>query len=335
MKEAMFYENIGDKTVRCYLCPHYCKIVQGKRGFCGVRENQNGILYSLVYGKAVAVHVDPIEKKPLFHFYPKSRAFSVATVGCNLRCLNCQNAEISQVGSEKYFRIIGRDMPPEELVKGAETERCQSIAYTYTEPTIFFEYAYDTAILANKKGIKNIFVTNGYITREALETIRPYLDAANIDLKSFREDFYKKITKGSLKPVLDCIEWCFHQGIFIEITTLIIPGSNDSEEELRDIATFISKMSRDIPWHISRFHPSYKLLHLSPTPVDTIYKAIEIGKSKGLRYIYAGNVPGNEFENTFCPHCNKIVIKRFGFTSKTYLNNNNCQYCNQKLAIQV
>jgi len=226
-------------------------------------------------------------------------------------------------------------MPPEELVKGAETERCQSIAYTYTEPTIFFEYAYDTAILANKKGIKNIFVTNGYITREALETIRPYLDAANIDLKSFREDFYKKITKGSLKPVLDCIEWCFHQGIFIEITTLIIPGSNDSEEELRDIATFISKMSRDIPWHISRFHPSYKLLHLSPTPVDTIYKAIEIGKSKGLRYIYAGNVPGNEFENTFCPHCNKIVIKRFGFTSKTYLNNNNCQYCNQKLAIQV
>ena len=335
MKEAMFYEDIGDKKVRCSLCPHDCRIAPGQRGFCGVRENRDGKLYSLVYGKAIAVHVDPIEKKPLYHFYPGSLAASVATLGCNLRCLNCQNSEISQLGLRRGLRIAGQDFSPEEVVRYAERQGCQHISYTYTEPTIFFEYAYDTAILAHKKGIKNNFVTNGYITKEPLETIQPYLDAANIDLKSFRDDFYRKVTRGRLQPVLDSIEWMFHHGIFIEITTLLIPGMNDSEEEMRDIARFISQMSRDIPWHVSRFHPSFKLLDISPTPADTIHKAIEIGKSEGLRYIYAGNVPGDRYENTFCPHCGKVVIKRFGFSSKTYLDNSSCQYCKAKLPIRV
>jgi pyruvate formate lyase activating enzyme len=258
----------------------------------------------------------------------------VATVGCNFKCLFCQNCDISQV-SPKSNRIAGRNIPPDDLVQAAKTNGCQSISYTYTEPTIFLEYAYDTAVLAHQNGIKNNFVTNGFITKEAQEFIAPYLDAVNVDLKSFREDFYKKICRGSLKPVLDAIERYVSRGILTEITTLLIPGENDSEEEIRDIARFISRLSRDIPWHISRFHPQYKMNGKSATPVDTIYKAIEIGKSEGLRFIYAGNIPGNRYENTICPECHEIVIKRFGFSSTSYLKENSCRYCGNKLPLIV
>ena len=243
MKEAMFYEKLDDKMVKCNLCSHRCsRIADSKRGICGVRENRDGKLYSLVYGRVAARSVDPIEKKPLFHFLPGSRSYSIATVGCNLRCRNCQNYDISQLPKERGI-IVGQNVSPEEIVSAAKRNSCESIAYTYSEPTIFFEYAYDTAKLASKEGIKNVFVTNGYITPEALKEISPYLDAANIDLKSFSDDFYRKNCGARLKPVLDSIKLYKSLGIWTEITTLIIPSLNDSEEELRKIAEFIKKGS--------------------------------------------------------------------------------------------
>lgn len=335
MKEAMFYEKAENKKVKCYLCPQYCTIAPGKRGFCGVRENISGVLYSLVYGKTAALSIEPIEKKPLFHYYPGSLSLSFSTVGCNLKCLNCQNYQISQVNQKKDEKIAGKEILPKNLIEAAKTNGCQSISYTYTEPTVYFEYAYDTAVLARKEGIKNIFVTNGFITKEAMETIQPYLDAANIDLKSSREEYYRNIAKGSLKPVLEAIQYYFSHGVFIEVTTLIIPGENDSEEDLKGIAKFLSRLSKDIPWHISRFHPTYKMLDKKPTPVATIHKAIEIGKSEGLRYIYAGNVPGDNHENTFCPHCDHIAIKRYGFSSTSYLKGNLCGNCGKEIAVVV
>jgi len=251
-----------------------------KRGICAVRENRSETLYSLVYGKAVARAVDPIEKKPLFHFLPGSRAYSIATAGCNFRCGNCQNFEISQMPKDRKI-ILGQDVSPEEIVMAAKRNNCESIAYTYTEPTIFFEYAYDTAKLARKEGIKNVFVTNGYITEEALVEIKPYLDAANIDLKSFSDDFYRKNCGARLKPVLDSIKLHKSFGIWIEITTLIIPTLNDSEEELRKIAEFIKEVGEETPWHISQFYPTYEFIDLPRTPVATLRRAREIGLEVG------------------------------------------------------
>ena len=246
MREAMFYERLEGNLVKCNLCSHRCRIPESKRGVCGVRENRDGTLYSLVYGRAVAQAVDPIEKKPLFHFYPGSRIFSIATVGCNFRCLNCQNYDISQMPRE-YGSIIGESLSPEEVVEKAKRYGCRSIAYTYTEPTVFFEYAYETAKLASKEGIKNVFVTNGYITEEALRELAPYLDAANIDLKGFSEEFYRKVCGASLEPVLESIKLHRELGIWVEVTTLIIPTLNDSEEVLKGIAEFISGVGEDIP----------------------------------------------------------------------------------------
>ena len=332
MKEAMFYEKLEDKLVNCNLCSHRCrKIADSKRGICGVRENRGGKLYSLVYGRVVARSVDPIEKKPLFQFLPGSTSYSIATVGCNFRCGNCQNFDISQLPKERKV-IVRPETSPEEIVLAAKRNNCKSIAYTYSEPTIFFEYALDVAKLAKKEGLKNVFVTNGYITKEALKEIAPYLDAANIDLKSFSDNFYKNNCGSRLKPVLDSIKLHKNLGIWTEITTLIIPTLNDSEEELQKIAEFIKEVGEDTPWHITQFHPMYKLPDLPRTPVATLRKARQIGLEAGLRYVYEGNVLGENGENTYCPNCGKTLIQRFGYSiQENKIKDSKCTYCGAKI----
>ncbi len=309
--EAMFYEQIEDKKVRCFLCMHHCKISDGRRGICGVRENKGGKLYSLVYGRIVSTNIDPIEKKPLFHFYPASRSFSIATVGCNFRCLHCQNYDISQY-PKKGHDIIGEEFTPEQIVGAAERTGCKSISYTYTEPTIFFEFAYDCARLAHERGIKNVFVSNGYTSPEATRTIAPFLDGNNIDLKG-DDEFYKKVCGARLQPVMDTIRLMKSLGVWVEVTTLIIPSHNDSEEILENIIDFIISVDPAIPWHVTQFYPTYKMLDQPRTPIETLRKARELGLRKGLKYVYEGNVPGAGNENTFCPNCGKLLIERYGF----------------------
>ena len=314
MHEAMFYQRMEDGAVVCNLCSHHCHVAPGRRGLCGVRENRDGRLGSLVYGRLVAAHVDPIEKKPLFHFLPGSRSYSVAAAGCNFRCYYCQNYSISQP-SFPGGNIAGENLSPEEIVSRALSAGCRSIAYTYTEPTVFFEYAHDTAVLAHRAGIRNVFVTNGYISSEALAFIRPYLDAANIDLKGYTEKFYREIVGARLSGVLDCIREYKSLGIWIELTTLVIPGLNDSDEELTSIARFIAdELGVETPWHVSRFHPTYRLTDRPITPVATLRRARRIGIEAGLRYVYEGNVPGEGGENTYCPGCREPLITRNGFS---------------------
>jgi len=331
MQEAMFYKKLEEEKVRCNLCPHFCQIANGKRGICRVRENRKGILYSLVYGKVVSSAIDPIEKKPLYHFYPGSNAFSLATAGCNFRCLNCQNNSISQLPRERK-EIPGEELSPQSIVLQAKRYNCPIIAYTYTEPTIFFEYAYDTSKLAQKEGIKNVFVTNGYISEEALRKISPYLDAANVDLKSFSEDFYKKICGGHLEPVLNTLKLMKKLGIWLEVTTLIIPTLNDSEKELKKIAEFIVNLGKEVPWHISRFYPTYRLNKLPPTPLELIYRGREIGLRAGLRYVYTGNIPGDKGENTYCYRCGKLLIQRYGYRIEKFdIEEGRCKYCQTEI----
>jgi pyruvate formate lyase activating enzyme len=325
-KEAMFYDKLEGNLVHCHLCSHHCKINEGKRGICSVRENIKGVLYSLVYGKLIASAVDPIEKKPLFHFLPGSQAYSIATVGCNFRCLNCQNYDISQMPKPQK-PIYGENVSPEEIVNAAKRYHCESIAYTYTEPTIFFEYAYDIAKLAKKEGTKNVFVSNGYITEEALRVIAPYLDANNIDLKSFSDEFYRKVCGARLEPILDAIRLHEKLGIWIEITTLVIPSLNDSEENFRKIATFIKDLDENIPWHVSGFYPAYRLLDLPSTPAATLDNARRIGLEVGLKHVYVGNVPGKG-ENTYCPSCGKLLVERYGFAvTQCAVKDSRCPYC--------
>ncbi len=331
MKEARFYENIGDNTVRCHLCAHLCKIVDGRRGICGVRENRGGRLFTHVYGRVISRNIDPIEKKPLFHFYPGTRSYSIATVGCNFRCLHCQNYEISQMPKERGL-ILGEDVNPEEIVRDALNHKSSSISYTYTEPTIFMEYAYDISKLAVASGLKNVFVTNGYMTKEALLEINPFLHAANVDIKSFREDFYKRVCGAKLSPVLDSITLMKEIGIWVEATTLIIPTQNDSEEELRDIARWIYKTSPSIPWHISAFYPAYKMTNLPRTPVSVVERAREIGLEEGLRYVYTGNIPGDPGESTYCYKCGNMLIERYGFyIRENRIKDSTCPYCNVEI----
>jgi len=332
-REAMLYEKLDRQRVACKLCAHRCVLNEGQFGLCGVRQNVGGVLYTHVYEEAIAAHVDPIEKKPFFHFLPGSKSLSIATVGCNFRCPFCQNWEISQSRpSDGKSGLRSTRLPVKEVVRQALLNDCQSVSYTYTEPTIFFEYAYDTARLAKESGLRNNFVTNGFMTGEALETIKPYLDAANVDLKFFREESYQKICKARLQPVLESISKMRELGIWVEVTTLVIPGLNDSEEELRDIARFLASVDRDIPWHLSRFHPDYEYLDKQATPVATLRKAREIGKSEGLRYIYLGNVWG-EGEDTHCPNCGQLLISREGFWVKSNLiKDGHCAKCGYKIA---
>ena len=332
MKEALFFEREGNDRVRCGLCRFRCLIGEGARGICGVRENRGGTLYSLVYGKLCAEQVDPIEKKPLFHVMPGSTSYSIATVGCNFHCRHCQNYAISQV--ERDAPIRGAEQTPEEIVQRARVNNCRSISYTYTEPTIFYEFAYDTARLSHEAGLINIFVTNGYISKEALAMIAPYLDAANIDLKGFSGGFYRDIVHARLSEVLDSIIEYRKQGIWIELTTLIIPGLNDSAAELQNIASFIvANLGVDTPWHVTRFYPTYKLTNSPRTPVDTLRKARDIGRAAGLHYVYEGNVPGEGGENTWCPSCSTLLIERSGFAIvMNRVRNGTCPACGTDIA---
>jgi pyruvate formate lyase activating enzyme len=333
MREASFWEKEDDGRIRCGLCRFACRIAPGRRGRCGVRENRDGTLYTLVYGKSVAEHVDPIEKKPLFHFYPGSRSYSVATVGCNFRCLHCQNSEISQWPHERPG-IPGADRPPGAIVAAARETRCLSIAYTYTEPTIYFEYAYDTAVLAAQAGVKNVFVTNGYTTTAALEAVAPYLDAANVDLKGFSEDFYREVTGASLAGVLACLQDYRRLGIWLEVTTLIIPGLNDDPGELRQLAGFVAdRLGREVPWHVSAFHPSYRMLDRPPTPAATLQRAVAIGREAGLLHVYPGNLAIAGGEDTLCPQCGATVIRRRGFQLlEQAVERGRCQQCDTAIA---
>jgi pyruvate formate lyase activating enzyme len=332
MIEARLYEKKEDKKVRCFLCHHHCLIKEGQRGICWVRENREGILYSLVYGKPIAAHVDPIEKKPLFHFLPGSFSFSLATSGCNFHCLFCQNADISQAREQKIIR--GENRTPEEMVAAALKSGCQSLSYTYTEPTVFFEYAQDISRLASERGLKNVFVTNGYMTGEALEAIQPHLHAANVDLKAFQDEFYRTQCGAKLAPVLESLRTMKKMGIWVEITTLIIPGLNDSSEELKALAQFIAgDLGAETPWHISRFHPDYRLTNLPLTPLKTLEQAREIGKSAGLHYVYTGNVPGDRGEKTYCHQCGELLLDRYGFSiTRNNLIRGKCPRCQIPLA---
>ena len=309
MKKALFFQSLEHKKVQCRLCPHQCIIHLEKTGMCRVRKNIDGILYSLVYGKPVARSIDPIEKKPLFHFYPGSKSYSIATVGCNMKCKHCQNYDISQstidVSADRF-------VSPEEIVQSAVASHSKTIAYTYTEPTIYYEYAYDICKIAHDRNIKNVFVTNGYITKDALHHIAPLLDGANIDLKSMSDDFYTSVCGAHLKPVLDTIQRYHEHKIWIEITTLIIPGYNDNEDELKQIAEFIYHLDADIPWHVTGFHPTYKLTDAPSTKPSILEQAVDIGKKAGLTYIYQGNIL--QGEDTICPSCGTLLIKRRGFT---------------------
>jgi len=338
MKEALLYEKLEDGRVRCQLCAHRCLIAEGKRGICRVRENRDGALYSLVYGQVIAQGVDPIEKKPLFHFHPGSTALSVATVGCNFRCTFCQNAEISQMPRD-LGRVQGRQVAPEAIVTAAKRYQCRSIAYTYTEPTIFFEYSHDIARLAHQEGIANVYVTNGYMTAEMLGMFTssgepPLLDAANVDLKAFRDQFYRRQCGATLQPVLDSLLMMKEREVWLEVTTLVIPGLNDSDQELGDISRFIAQeLGEDTPWHVSRFHPTYKLTDLPSTSVSTLHRAREIGLEEGLRYVYEGNVPGGGGENTICPTCGQVVIRRVGYSIlENSARGGVCAHCGAEIA---
>ena len=328
MKEASWYEKRADKKVCCRLCPHNCLIAVGRTGICGVRKNDDGVLWSLVYDKIIAEHIDPIEKKPLYHFHPGSRSYSIATAGCNLTCRHCQNAEISQMHRHSGGTIIGQERAPDAIVSAAIQSRCATIAYTYTEPAIYYELAFDTAKLATEKGLKNVFVSNGYINHEPLVAISPYLHAANIDLKGFSDIFYHEVCGATLQPVLDTIKLYKKLGIWIEITTLIIPGVNDARDMLESIAGFIANVGVEIPWHVTAFHPTYLMTDKPRTPVHTLLLARDIGLSAGLRYVYTGNIVGGEGENTSCPVCGAIVIQRVGFSiTNNSLKDGKCGQC--------
>ena len=311
MKEALLYEQLADRKVKCNLCAHRCTIVEGGVGICHVRENVDGVLYTHAYGRTIAQHVDPIEKKPLPHFYPGSTAYSIAAPGCNFRCRWCQNADISQAPRTQHL-LLGEQASPEQIVAAAQRAGCRSIAYTYTEPTIFFEYSYDTARVARDAGLANVYVTNGYMTVEMLDTMHPHLDAANVDLKGFRDEVYRRYAGARLQPVLDSLKKIKLLGIWVEVTTLIIPGINDDTQELQDAARFVAdELGRETPWHLSRFTPAYEMAGVPPTPIATLLQAQEIGREAGLRYVYVGNVPGEA--NTVCHLCGHLLVRRRGY----------------------
>lgn len=335
MKEALLYEKLDDQRVRCNLCAHRCVIGPGRKGVCMVRENRDGTLYTLVYGIPLSQAVDPVEKKPLFHFYPGSTAFSIATAGCNFRCDFCQNADISQMPRDRG-QILGRQSTPEQVVRAAQQYGSRSIAYTYTEPTIFFEYSYDIARIAHQVGIASVYVTNGYMTREMLELFQgvgsdhePWLEAANVDLKAFRDETYKRICGARLQPVLDSLKKMKELDIWVEVTTLVVPDLNDSDAELGEIAQFIAReLGVETPWHVSRFHPDYKMYDRGPTPSTTLRRAYELGREAGLRYVYVGNLPGARLEDTICPSCDQVVIGRWGFqVRQRNIRAGRCAFC--------
>ncbi|MDD2697081.1 MAG: AmmeMemoRadiSam system radical SAM enzyme [Candidatus Pacebacteria bacterium] len=333
MKEVYLYKKLENKKAQCQTCAQNCLILPDNRGICGVRENKNGKLFALNYGKVIALNIDPIEKKPFFHFLPGTHSLSIATVGCNFRCLNCQNWDISQ-GFKGKKEIPGENLSPKEIVALALKNKLPSISYTYTEPVIFLEYALDTMKLARKEGIKNGWVSNGFLSPESAKLILPFLDAIRIDIKSFSDEFYQKVCGARLQPVLDTAKMMKKSGVWVEIITLAIPTLSDSEEMFRDIAEFIYKeLCPETPWHVTQFSGaiSWKLQDLPETPVETLKKAYEIGKSVGLKYVYTGNVPGIPSEDTFCPKCNTLVIDRTGYSISRHDKQGKCPKCGESL----
>ena len=349
MMECYLYKKLKDKKIQCQTCSHYCiidpstnsgstlskteRVDNGERGKCYVKENENGKLYSLVYGKPCAVNIDPIEKKPFYHFLPGTQSLSVATVGCNFACHSCQNWSISQ-GPKIFKKIKGEKIPPQKIVEITQKNKLPSISYTYTEPTVFLEYALDIMKLAKKAGLKNAWVTNGFLSKETFNLIVPYLDAANVDLKSFDDKFYQKYCGGRLQPVLDTLKRMKKKGVWVEVTTLVIPTLNDSDEIFKNIAEFISgELDKETPWHISQFSGaiSWKLQNIPETPVETLKKAWQIGKEAGLKYVYTGNVPDLSSEDTLCPKCDAKMIDRDGYSITRHDKNGQCSQCNEDL----
>jgi len=353
--EARHWQPLEGGRVLCTLCPHDCRIGPGGRGACAVRYNEDGRLYTLVYDKVVARHLDPIEKKPLFHFLPGSTAYSIGTVGCNLRCAFCQNWEIAQWPKEHLAKggaaaadahepicpplasleraIPGERVTPESIVAAALKSGARTIAYTYTEPTIFYELACDTAALARKRGLKNVFVSNGFIGEAAQRELATVLDAVNVDLKAFREETYRRVSRARLEPVLEAIARYRELGVWVEVTTLVVPGMNDSDEELHSIAGFLAAVGADVPWHVSQFHPAYRMLDAPVTPVERLRRAVEIGRAAGLRYVYEGNVPGEKGENTCCHACGALLVERYGFyVRRNAIRDGACPKCRAKVA---
>ncbi len=334
LHEAILYEEIENGKVRCNLCGRRCIINDGNKGFCSVRKNEGGKLYSLVHGKAISACADPIGKKPLAHFHPGSLVMSIATVGCNFRCQFCDNWIISQ---DK--EIKGRDFPPEEVVRAARENDCQGISYTYTEPTVFFEYAYDTAKLAHQVGFFNTFVTNGYMTPESIRKIAPYLDAATVDFKGGGEpEFYRDFSAvTSVKPIYECLTEMKRNEIHIEITNLVVPKKGDSKQAIKQLAAWIKDaLGKDTPFHLLRFHPDYQLTTIPSTSVETLEKAYDTVKETGLNYVYIGNLPGHPYENTYCPNCNELVIKRFSYeiTKWNLTKDMRCPACSHQIPIK-
>ncbi len=342
MKECEVYRNLKDGIVQCLACHHFCTVRPGESGKCGIRRNFRGKLYLAVYGKAAAVHIDPIEKKPLYHFLPGEGILSIGTVGCNFRCQFCQNWEISQLREFNVDPItgetdtfIGYDWPPEKLVETAERYGVRLLAYTYNEPTVWIEYAHDTAYLAVRKGFRNVFVSSGFETHHSWKYMEGLLHGINIDLKGFTEKFYRDITGTRLKPVLENIEYLGSRiwpSIWLEVTTLIIEGYNDSEDELRGIAKFLASINPDIPWHITAAHPDYKMLHINYTSHETLIKAYEIGKEEGLKFVYVGNVYDPERSSTYCPRCGALLIKREWYrVVEMWKKRGECHKCGERV----
>lgn len=327
-KEASFYKKLPDKMVQCNLCPRECVVSPGKRGFCRVRENQGGTYYTLVYSKVVAAHVDPIEKKPFFHFLPGSLAYSVASGGCNVHCKFCQNWQISQAPPEELQAI---QIPPKQLAFEAVGKRCPVIAYTYSEPIVFWEYVMDAAEAGHRDGRRSVMVSNGFIQKEPLRALCDRLDAIKIDLKSFSETYYRDVVRGELRPVLESISTVRRYGKWLEIVYLVVPTLNDSDAEFRNMARWMkTEIGTDVPVHFTRFYPLYLLKNLPPTPVETLERAKAIAEAEGLHYVYIGNVPGHKGENTYCPHCRQLLVERAGFTiTSMNVKSGKCRKCGQ------
>jgi len=330
IKLSPYFTSLGGGEIQCELCPNQCRVSKGKRGLCRVRENRDGKYYSLVYGNPCAVHLDPIEKKPFYHVLPATGSFSIATVGCNFQCKFCQNWEISQASPEDVYNI---DFPPESVVKKAKEMKAHSIAYTYVEPTIFYEYMWDTGQLARKAGLLNVYHSNGFINPGPLQSLCKVLDAANIDLKGFTETFYQELCSGELAPVLKTLKVLRQKKVHVEITNLMIPTKNDEMSVVKEMCLWIKKeLGTDTPIHFSRFYPLYKLRTLPPTPVSTLERARAVALSAGLEYVYIGNVPGHEGENTFCPKCKKLLIQRTGYMiGEIRLKGGKCGYCGKPI----
>jgi len=331
MKEALYYDRLGGLKVRCRLCPRECVVGDRERGFCGVRENRGGKYYTLVYGQCAALNLDPIEKKPLFHFLPGSAAYSIAAAGCNFDCKDCQNWEISQARPEQIKNPV--DLPPKSVAAEAKRYSAESIAYTYSEPVVFYEYMLDSAQAGHAVGVRSVMISNGSIRLETMQRLLPHLDAVKIDLKSVSEKFYREYCVGELAPVLETIKLVKRTGMWLEIVYLVVPTLNDSEAAVRQMCEWVhSNVGAEVPLHFSRFFPQYQLKKLPPTPYETMERCWKIAREVGMRFVYVGNVPDTPYENTVCPACGKAVVRRSGFAVlEMNLRNGACRFCSRKI----